>query len=300
MALNRKPNEYGRALQEFATFHDPMDAEAPILAAPIRASMRQWLAELSAVEELKLAGLKPRRTALLDGPPGCGKTTLAHHLAARLGLTLAVINMAAISSQWLNQTGQNIHALFREMESAADSCILFLDEFDAIASKRGDGEGGATQEGNKVVIALLQHIDSFDGYMFAATNRGSGIDPAIWRRFAMHLKIEEPDDECRYAILTRYLAPFALPPAAMDEICKWTRGATPALLRGLMEGLKRDLILSPKFNQPTDPVSVFSRTLTMVEPHEDAIRPPLWDSINEKRIAAIAWPPILQPEAKAA
>ena len=56
------------ALKDLATIHQPQDAEPPILAAPIRMAIRQWLTELNAEKELAEAGLKPRRSAMLDGP----------------------------------------------------------------------------------------------------------------------------------------------------------------------------------------------------------------------------------------
>src|SRR5258708_2228407 len=75
----RKPRmlEPDQAIETFATIHPPESAEAPILMSGVRAAMRQWLVEMGAADDLKAVGLEPRRTALLSGPPGCGKTTLA-------------------------------------------------------------------------------------------------------------------------------------------------------------------------------------------------------------------------------
>src|SRR5688500_10182243 len=76
----------------------PGDAQAPILTAPVRAALHQWLFEMNAEAELSAVGLKPRSRCLLSGPPGCGKTTLAHHIAARLGLPMLVIQSHEIIS----------------------------------------------------------------------------------------------------------------------------------------------------------------------------------------------------------
>lgn len=281
-------------IRRFAEILMPKDAESPILSKPIRAAVHQWRVELSSGPELERVGLKPRRTALMFGPPGCGKTTLAHHLSARLGLPLVVVNMASLTSCYIGETGRNVNALFDEVIDQADSCVLFLDEFDSLCSKRKESRSGADSERNSIVVALLQKIDQFPGTMLAATNRADDIDPAIWRRFGIHLDIVEPDDECRYAIIARYLEPYTLPEDALQELCIATAGASPALLRQLVEGIKRDLVISPKLKQSIDAKSVFRRLMASVRPHSDTQQPPLWTTRDARtRVEGIDWPPAL-------
>ena len=290
-------------ITQFAEILQPDESEPPILSQEIRAAVRQWMVELSAEEQLKDYGLKPRRTALLSGPPGCGKTTLAHHFAARLGLPLVLVNMGSLISCYLGATGQNVNKLFNALQEQGDNCVLFLDEFDSIGVKRTKDQASANQERNSIVIALLQKIDSFTGTLIAATNRGDDIDPAIWRRFGMHLEISEPDDESRFAILSRYLLPLTLPDEALDLLSEVTVGASPAVLRQLMEGVKRDVILAPRYQQPLDAESVFKRVLVSVKPHADAMLPPLWkETWALESIKKMAWPPVdsRKPDAAAA
>jgi len=279
---------------QFAEILRPEDCEPPVLSRPIRQAIRQWMVEMNAEDVLAEYGLKARKTALLSGPPGCGKTTLAHHFAARLGLPMVLVNMASLIQSYVGATGRNINKLFAAVQAQQDLCLLFLDEFDSIATKRTSGKdpGGAGAERNSIVISLLQKIDSFKGNLIAATNRASDIDPAIWRRFGMHLEILEPDDESRFAILKRYLHPMALPDEALDLLVEATAGASPAVLRQLMEGLKRDVILSPRYDQECDARSVFSRLLVTVIPHASVTMPPLWrESWVLDSIAGMAWPP---------
>lgn len=279
-------------ITKYAEILQPADSEAPILSPDIRMTIRQWMTEIGAEDELKAYGLKPRRSALLSGPPGCGKTTMAHHFAARLGLPLVLVNIGSLISCYLGATGQNINAMFDALQEQHQSCVLFLDEFDSIGTKRTNSGQGVSQERNSIVIALLQKIDAFTGTLIAATNRGDEIDSAIWRRFGMHLEIKEPDDESRYAILTRYLEPLKISEESMNIITEVTAGASPAVLRQLMEGLKRDVVLSPRFEQKQDPVSVFKRVMVSVRPHADAMLPPLWkEQWAMDEIEKIAWPP---------
>ena len=72
-----------------------------------------------------------------------------------------------------------------------------------------------------------------------------------------------------------------------------TEGATPALIRKLMEGVKRDLILGPRFKRPPFPRAVFERQTAAIAPHPDAPKPPLWSEGAKAldKIAKISWPP---------
>ena len=282
-----------REFEKFGIIYEPRDAEPPILGAPVRAAVHQWLQELQAEAELAEVGLEPRRTAMLAGPPGCGKTTLAHHLSARLGVPMVLVNLSSVVGMYLGQSAAQIDALFSAARSQPHSMVLFLDEFDAIAMKRSSQGSSAANEKNAIVISLLQAIDRFPGTLIAATNRAADIDAAIWRRFGMHLTIDMPDDESRFAILKRYLLPFDLGEDGLDLLSEFTSGASPALLRQLMEGIKRDLVLSVRFARPPAMKDVFVRTLAAIQPHADTAMPRLWAHPDKclKEMAGISWPP---------
>lgn len=272
----------------------PKDAQQPILPQEVRAAVRSWMTELFAEDELRDVDVKPRRTAMLSGPPGCGKTTLAHHLAARLGLPLVCVKMDRLRSKWVGQTAVQVADVFEEIERQAERCVLLMDEFDAVASARGDDGHASTREANAIVDSLLARVENFSGTMIAATNRADAIDPAMWRRFGLQLEIPLPGDEERFAILTRYLAPFAMVEDAMDFLAEATAGATPALLRQLMEGVKRDLVLAPRLDQPTEAPAVFARVMVGARPHKDLPCPPLWaEDAVRARLRKLAWPPTL-------
>ncbi|MGO1079912.1 AAA family ATPase [Inquilinus sp. CA228] len=282
--------------ERFGDMAMPEDSEPPILAKPVRAVVHQWLQEMQCEAELKAAGLEPRRTALLSGPPGCGKTTLAHHLAARLGLPMLTIAIGALVSRYVGQTGNQIEDLFRALRRDQGSIVLFMDEFDSIGSRRVEANQSAAAEKNSIVTVILQALDRHKGMIFAATNKADNIDPAIWRRFGLHLTIDVPDGDARFAIIARYLSPFTLPDDATDLLTDATAGATPALLRQMMEGIKRDLVLGPRFQRDMSAAAVLERIVTAVAPSEEAGQPPLWHDDRYRGdvaggLEALTWPP---------
>lgn len=281
-------------LRRHTTIMYPKDAEEPILTGPVRDSVHQWMTEIRATDELLQLKVTPRRSAMLSGPPGCGKTTLAHHFAMRLGLPLVCVQVDSLIGSYLGETGRNLANVFAEIEGQEERCILFFDEFDAVAKKRTDGNCGADHEMNRVVNGLLVRLEDFGGTFIAATNRADSIDQAIWRRFGLQLEIGLPGDDERYAILGRYMAPMTLHEDALEFLTEATAGAPPSLLRQLMEGIKRDMVLAKRLERDTSAPSVFSRVLLAARPHADYAKPPLWDDREtQRRVKDIPWPPAM-------
>jgi SpoVK/Ycf46/Vps4 family AAA+-type ATPase len=287
-------NEIGK----FAEIFEPGAAEQPILAANVRAAVHQWLMELNSEAELKKAKLKPRRTAMLSGPPGCGKTTLAHHLAARLGLPLAVVSMDKIVGVHVGESSRNIGQLFGAMTAVKGRMVLLMDEFDAIATERTKDDQAAAREMNAIVVSLLQYIDRHDGTIIAATNLADRIDRALWRRFGLQIEIALPDGDARFAILKRYLAPYAWPDEVVDILVELTAGATPALLRQLMENVKRALVLWPKFQLDLTARTAFAAAVGSIQPHAEMPAPPLWADPETalELLGQAPWPPVLEKQ----
>ncbi|MFO1110691.1 MAG: ATP-binding protein [Bradyrhizobium sp.] len=137
--------------------------------------------EFRGADRLRRHGLQIRSKLLFCGPPGCGKTVTAEVFARELGLPLIVARLDAIISSFLGETATNIRKVF---EAAAEQpCVLFLDEFDALARARSDGS--EHNELRRVVNSLLMLIDRYRGvgFLVAATNLEESLDAAIWRRF---------------------------------------------------------------------------------------------------------------------
>lgn len=287
-------------LRGLADVRMPHECDEPILAAPVRRAVYEWMTETRMRSELKAVGVNPRHTCLLYGPPGCGKTTLAHHFAARLGMPLIIATCDQLVDMYLGASGKNIRALFDTLRMYDGKVVGFMDEFDAIAGKRQSGKdpGGAGSERNAIVAALLTNIESLTGLFFAATNRSDALDPAIWRRFGMQLDVELPEFDERFAIIKRYFEPFECDQSVLDALALITDGAAPSLLRQLVEGVKRALVLGPKLKRPTDdPIAVVGSVVAQVAPHPDYLQPPfripaLWSDKSEiSLLHGKPWPP---------
>lgn len=142
-------------------------------------------------DKLNSVGIDAPNSLLLYGPPGCGKTKCAYLIAKQLNLPLVIARLDSMISSYLGTTAKNIRSLFEFSQRMP--CVLFLDEFDAIAKARDDNN--ELGELKRVVNSLLQNIDTMskDSLILAATNHHQLLDLAIWRRFNYKLEIELPD-----------------------------------------------------------------------------------------------------------
>ena len=142
-------------------------------------------------DKLNSLGLGVSNSLLLYGPPGCGKTKCAYLIAKELQLPLIIARLDSLISSYLGTTAKNIRMLFEFAQKMP--CVLFLDEFDAIAKARDDSN--ELGELKRVVNSLLQNVDAMSGdsLLLAATNHERLLDVAVWRRFDYKLEIELPD-----------------------------------------------------------------------------------------------------------
>ncbi|NBJ71688.1 MULTISPECIES: ATP-binding protein [Clostridia] len=162
-----------------------------ILSKTNEERLQTFILSYKSADKLNSMGIGPSNTLLLFGPPGCGKTKSAYLIAKELDLPLVIARLDSLISSYLGTTAKNIRTLFDFAQKTP--CVLFLDEFDAIAKARDDGN--ELGELKRVVNSLLQNVDSMsnDSLLLAATNHERLLDPAIWRRFDYKLEIGLPD-----------------------------------------------------------------------------------------------------------
>lgn len=180
--------------------------------------------------------LRLRSGILLYGYPGCGKTLLASAIAGQCGLNFISIKGPEILNKYIGASEQSVRELFERAQSAKP-CILFFDEFDSIAPKRGHDSTGVT---DRVVNQMLTQMDGAEGldgvYVLAATSRPDLIDSALLRpgRLDKSVICDMPNFEDRLDILESITTKMDLDEDVnLKEIAERTSGFSGADMQGL-------------------------------------------------------------------
>lgn len=140
-------------------------------------------------------GIDPPRGVLLYGPPGTGKTMLVKAVAHHTKASFIKVNGSEFVQKYLGEGPRMVRDVFRLAKENSPS-IIFIDEIDAIATKRFDAQTGADREVQRILLELLNQMDGFDQNsnvkVIMATNRADTLDPALLRPGRLDRKIEFP------------------------------------------------------------------------------------------------------------
>lgn len=222
----------------------PSSLTEPVLSSKVADAVDQLLAERQASTELAEVGLEPSRTLLLVGPPGVGKTLTAAYIAARLGLPLKTIDLAAVMSSYLGRTGRNLRDALDDARH--ERSVAFLDEFDALAKRRDDDAD--IGELKRLVNVLLQQLDRWpsNSLLIAATNHPELLDRAVMRRFDVTLELSLPTTAERSELLRRMplLRRSAIPGDVIDLLALATEGHTHAAVEQWVTNVGRRAIVT--------------------------------------------------------
>jgi ATP-dependent 26S proteasome regulatory subunit len=174
---------------------------------------------------------------LMCGPPGTGKSRLARHIAKELKMELYIARLDGLISSLLGSTSKNIRALFDF--ASKRPCILFLDEFDAIAKLRGDSlEMG---ELKRVVNSFIQNLDSFgtQSIILAATNHEGLLDSAVWRRFSYRLEFSFPNNQLRKQMWSQFIKPIEFNNRDLELLVDLSEGFSGSDIQEVCRRLQR-------------------------------------------------------------
>ncbi|KAI8616466.1 P-loop containing nucleoside triphosphate hydrolase protein [Chytriomyces sp. MP71] len=187
---------------------DPMVSVMKLEKAPTESyadvgGLDQQIQEIKEAVELPLThpelyeemGIKPPKGVILFGPPGTGKTLLAKAVANQTSATFLRVVGSELIQKYLGEGPKLVRELFRVAEENAPS-IVFIDEIDAVGTKRYDSNSGGEREIQRTMLELLNQLDGFDSRgdvkVIMATNRIDSLDPALIRPGRIDRKIEFP------------------------------------------------------------------------------------------------------------
>lgn len=222
-------------------------------------------------EKFKKIGITPARGILLYGPPGCGKTLLAKAVATESNANFISVKGPELLSKWVGESEKHIRELFRRAKQVAPS-IIFFDEIDALAPKRGRSVSDTTSE--KIVSQLLTEmsgIEDLDGVVvIAATNRPDMVDSALLRpgRFDKQILVMPPDEKTRLKILEIKIKKMPIKGVDLKELAKKTEGFSGADLDALVREAGMNALRENKNVNEVKPKH-FEKALETVKPSLD-------------------------------
>ena len=184
-------------------------------------------------------GVEPPKGVLLYGPPGTGKTLLARALAGEAKATFIRVVASQFVNKFIGEGARIVREVFRLAKEKKPS-IIFIDEIDAIGSRRVDLGTSGDREVQRTMLQLLAEMDGFDPLegvkVVAATNRIDLLDPALLRpgRFDRLIEIPLPDKKGRLEILKIHTRSMKLKDVDLEEVAAITEGFSGAELKAVV------------------------------------------------------------------
>jgi proteasome regulatory subunit len=222
---------------------------------------------LTKPEIFERIGISPPRGVLLYGEPGTGKTLLAKAVARRTDATFIRIVGSELVQKYIGDGAKLVRDLF-DMARKKSPSIIFIDELDAIASRRLNDANGADREVQRTLMQLLAEMDGFesrgDVCIIAATNRLDVLDPAILRpgRFDRIVKVPMPDEDARANILkihSRFMT--VADDVDFEKLARLTESASGADLNAIVMEAG---MLAVRFDRESVGMSEFLESVTKV------------------------------------
>ncbi len=197
---------------------------------------------LTQMDMYKQIGIDPPRGVLLYGPPGTGKTMLVKAVAHHTTASFIRVNGSEFVQKYLGEGPRMVRDVFRLARENAPS-IIFIDEIDAIATKRFDAQTGADREVQRILIELLTQMDGFEQStnvkVIMATNRPDTLDPALLRPGRLDRKIEFPslkDRRERRMIFSTIASKMSLAPEVdLDSLIIRNDPLSGAIIAAIMQ-----------------------------------------------------------------
>lgn len=235
-----------------------------VLSPLVKGQIDDFIALIEHQDKLESLGMNIPKTLMLHGSPGCGKTSIAHYISEKTHLPLVVARFDALVSSLLGSTAKNIRKVFDYAKSAP--CILFLDEFDAIAKARDDNH--EMGELKRVINSLLQNIDDFPTscVLITATNHPDLLDRAVWRRFQTIIEINKlskaENKELIKEVVGEFNSDFLSDDKKLDIVAGWMQNMSPADIKTVISKTKVQSVLKGTLSIAMDKILIEIFNLT--------------------------------------
>lgn len=242
VSLNSLPVDGDSRLHTVDVSHPDIEHTNLYLPSAIATRVNEFILNIEHYDEFFKANAVLPSRLLVYGEPGTGKTKMAQWIAAKLNLTLLTVRCDTLISSLLGQTSKNLRQVFEYAQQLP--CVLFLDEFDALAGARGNERD--IGELQRVVISLLQNIDALSDstILIAATNHDSLLDPAIWRRFSFRIPMPLPDVQLREIMWGEMLGEMLPDSLDLHELALKSDSLSGAIIEQVSLDARRDAVLS--------------------------------------------------------
>ena len=196
-------------------------------------------------ESFERMGIEPARGILLYGPPGTGKTMLAKAVANESNANFISVKGPEVYSKWVGESEKQIRDIFRRAKQVAPT-IIFFDEIDALAPRRGMYSGsGVTETVVSQMLSEMSGLEELKGVVvIAATNRPDIVDPALLRpgRFDRQLLVPAPDEKTRLEIFKVHTKNMPLKDVDLKELAKKTEEFSGADIQALCREAAMDAL----------------------------------------------------------
>ncbi|KAI7730337.1 hypothetical protein M8C21_025094, partial [Ambrosia artemisiifolia] len=229
----------------------PSEYDSRVKAMEIQELVEAIVLPMTHKERFQKLGVRPPKGVLLYGPPGTGKTLMARACAAQTNATFLKLAGPQLVQMFIGDGAKLVRDAF-QLAKEKSPCIIFIDEIDAIGTKRFDSEVSGDREVQRTMLELLNQLDGFSSderiKVIAATNRADILDPALMRSGRLDRKIEfpHPTEEARARIMQIHSRKMNVhPDVNFEELARSTDDFNGAQLKAVcveagMLALRRD------------------------------------------------------------
>ncbi|KAL5713061.1 TATA-binding protein [Ranunculus cassubicifolius] len=264
LILDTLPSEYDSRVKAMEVDEKPTEDYNDIggLEKQIQELVEAIVLPMTHKERFQKLGIRPPKGVLLYGPPGTGKTLMARACAAQTNATFLKLAGPQLVQMFIGDGAKLVRDAF-QLAKEKSPCIIFIDEIDAIGTKRFDSEVSGDREVQRTMLELLNQLDGFSSddriKVIAATNRADILDPALVRSGRLDRKIEfpHPSEEARARILQIHSRKMNVnPDVNFEELARSTDDFNGAQLKAVcveagMLALRRDAteVVHEDFNE---------------------------------------------------